>query len=207
MRVVLISTVGQLYQHSCAAVKGGVLVGKPRISPQAIGYIGFNIIWGLPLTGWLSGVAAENSGTRTMGSALEKSEERREFRRISDAIALQVRFPDDAANEDSYDNPGLPDYPTHVVSLSPNGLKCFHNESFNDGDIVQVSMMLFPSKLTIEVQAKVVNSGEDIVGGKTDRFFAGLAFIELEDEVREELLVHIQQVASKSFGGAVKLVN
>jgi len=99
-------------------------------------------------------------------SALEKSKERRQFRRISDAIALTIRPVDEAANEQDYEGSDLPDYPTHVVSLSPNGLKCYHSESF-----------------------------------------AGLSFVSLSKEVREQLLAHIDRVARESFGGSVKLVN
>ncbi len=141
------------------------------------------------------------------GNAVEKSDERRGYRRVSDAIALQIQIMDEAANEHKYDAPELPDYPTHVVSLSPNGLKCYHNEPFNEGDILQLSMVFFPSNLRIDTTAKVVNAGEDDKARKNDRFFAGLSFIDLEDEKSELLLEHIEQVARQSFGGAVKLIN
>ena len=140
-------------------------------------------------------------------SALEKSEERRQFRRISDAIALTIHVVDEAANEQDYEGSELPDYPTHVVSLSPNGLKCYHSESFNDGDKLQLSIKLFPSGDRIDTLAVVVNSGEDEAKRKNDRFFAGLSFVNLGKEVREQLLGHIDRVARESFGGSVKLVN
>ena len=141
------------------------------------------------------------------GNALDKNDERRKYRRVSDAIALQLELVDEAANEQSYDAPELPDYPTHVVSLSPNGLKCFHDKPFNDGDILNLSFRLFPSQLQIDTVASVVNSGEDANAGKTDRFFAGLSFDGLDEAVLEELLDHIDQVARNSFGGSVKLIN
>ncbi len=141
------------------------------------------------------------------GNAVEKSEERRGYRRVSDAIALQIQIVDEAANEEAYDAPELPDYPTHVVSLSPNGLKCYHSEPFNEDEVLQLSMVFFPSKLRIDTTARVVNSGEDGHAQKSDRFFAGLSFIDLEDDKSEQLLEHIAQVARQSFGGAVKLVN
>jgi len=141
------------------------------------------------------------------GNALEKNEERRKYRRVSDAIALQIELIDEAANEQNYDAPELPDYPTHVVSLSPNGLKCFHDRPFNDGDVLHLSFRLFPCQRQIDTQATVVNSGEDTNSGKSDRFFAGLSFDDLDEESREDLLEHIDQVARSSFGGSVKLVN
>ncbi len=140
-------------------------------------------------------------------SAVQKSEERREFRRVSDAIALQLQVIDEAANEQEYDAPELPDYPTHVVSLSPNGLKCYHSEAFNEGDEIRLSMLFFPGNLRIDTIATVVNAGEDPTAGKNDRFFAGLAFKDLEEQEQSGLLDHIDQVARQSFGGAVKLVN
>lgn len=141
------------------------------------------------------------------GNALEKNDERRKYRRVSDAIALQLQLADEAANAEQYDVPELADYPTHVVSLSPNGLKCFHSAPFNDGDVLQLSFRLFPSKQQIDVRAVVINSGEDTNSAKNDRYFAGLSFEKLDGEQRELLLEHIDQVARSSFGGSVKLVN
>ncbi len=140
-------------------------------------------------------------------SALEKSNERRQFRRISDAIALAIHAADEAANEQDYEGAELPDYPTHVVSLSPNGLKCYHSEVFNDGDKLQLSIKLFPSGVRIDTQAIVVNSGEDEGKQQNNRFFAGLSFVGLSEENSDQLLDHIDRVARESFGGAVKLVN
>ena len=140
-------------------------------------------------------------------SALKKSEERRQFRRISDAIALIIQPVDEAANEQDYEGSELPDYPTHVVSLSPNGLKCYHHEAFSDGEKLQLSIKLFPSGVRIDTEAVVVNSGEDEAKRQNDRFFAGISFKGLSEENSEKLLAHIDRVARESFGGAIKLVN
>ncbi len=140
-------------------------------------------------------------------SALPISDERRKYRRISDAIALQIHQPDEAANEREFDAVGLPEHPTHVVSLSPNGFKCYHDEVFSDGEILQLSIRLFPSGQRIDTKARVVNSGEDDKPNKNNRFFAGLSFIKLSGEHKKLLLEHIDGVARESFGGAVKLVN
>jgi hypothetical protein len=141
-----------------------------------------------------------------VGNALLKTEERRSYRRVSDAIALRIDVID-AANQTEFEPVELPDYPTHVVSLSPNGLKCYHTDPFNDGERVVLSIRLFPEQTAFEVEAEVVNSGEDRTRSKNDRFFAGLAFSNPTDEVRELLLEHIDLVARQSFGGAVKLIN
>jgi len=145
-------------------------------------------------------------------NALRSNEERREFRRVSDAIALKFHPKDSAndagaANESEYSQEPLADYPTHVVSLSPNGLKCFHTEAFEVGDRIDISMVLFPSKLRIDTTTTVVNAGEEPKDNKSNRFFAGLAFDKMTDEQVEQLLEHIGQVAKQSFGGTVKLVN
>lgn len=144
-----------------------------------------------------------------MGNAVEKNEERRNYRRVSDAVAMQIDICDeqDAANQPSIESIELPDYPTHVVSLSPNGLKCYHTEPFTDGDKVMITLKLFPGQQCLDIMAKVVNSGEDGTRGKDDRFFAGLAFRNMAEESREIILEHIDGVARQSFGGAVKLVN
>ena len=144
-----------------------------------------------------------------MGNAVEKSEERRSYRRISDAVALQIDVQEDgeAANQPSIDRIELPDYPTHVVSLSPNGLKCYHTEPFSEGDKVSLTIKLFPGQQCLDIMAEVVNSGEDGTRAKDDRFFAGLAFRKLSKDNREIILDHIEGVARQSFGGAVKLVN
>jgi len=133
--------------------------------------------------------------------------ERRNYRRISDAVALHVEIVDqDVANDASIELPELPEHPTHVVSLSPTGLKCYHDQPFSDGEIVRLSVMLFPDKIRFDVEARVVNSGEDRRSGKDDRFFAGMAFSNMTDEVRDVVLEHIDKVARQSFGGSVKLI-
>ncbi|OED39743.1 hypothetical protein AB833_14090 [Chromatiales bacterium (ex Bugula neritina AB1)] len=133
--------------------------------------------------------------------------EKRSYRRISDAVALYIEIVDPAvANSARFELPELPDHPTHVVNLSPSGLKCYHSEPFNDQDSVALSMMLFPEQTRLELQATVVNYGELPSGGQKDRFFAGLAFKNLSDESRDILLQHIDSIVRRSFGGAVKLV-
>lgn len=143
------------------------------------------------------------------GNTVENAEERRNYRRISDAVALHIEIIDkeSAANQASIELVELPDHPTHVISLSPNGLKCYHTEAFNEGDKVSLSIKLFPDGARLDILATVVNAGEEKARGKTDHFFAGLAFSNLNEEKRDIILQHIDQVARRSFGGAVKLVN
>jgi len=139
-------------------------------------------------------------------NSLSTKSERRRFRRVSDAIALKISSADQAANDESIDGADLPDFPTHVVSLSSSGLKCYHEEPFNDGDIVRLSIALFPEKTRLELKARVVNSGEEQARSKDNRFFAGLAFEGITDEQQGTILEHIDRVARQSFGGSVKLV-
>lgn len=140
-------------------------------------------------------------------NALNRKAERREYRRVSDAVALHVEtIEGEAANDADIRQVELPDHPTHVVSLSPNGLKCFHHEAFSDGDILSLTIKLFPSETTISLRGRVVNSGEDGQKDGKDRFFAGIAFKGLNTSQREIILNHIDGVAKKSFGGAVKLI-
>lgn len=141
------------------------------------------------------------------GNTAKNAAERRDYRRISDAVALRIEIVDqDAANDASIELPELPSHPTHVVSLSPTGLKCYHDEPFNEGDIVRLSIVLFPDQTRVDIQAQIVNSGEDRHSGKSDRFFAGMAFTKMRDEDRELVLEHIDSVARRSFGGSVKLI-
>lgn len=140
-------------------------------------------------------------------NALNRNAERREYRRVSDAIALNIEVIDgEAANDSDIRRVELPDHPTHVISLSPNGFKCFHHEAFSVGDHVTLTLKLFPAGNTLAVGGRVVNTGEDSQKGERDRFFAGIAFRNLSDEQREVILDHIDAVARKSFGGAVKLI-
>ena len=140
-------------------------------------------------------------------SALNKRAERREYRRVSDAVALHIEPIDgEAANDASMVQVELPDHPTHVVNLSPNGLKCFHHEAFSDGDTLSLTLKLFPSETTICMRGRVINSGEDKQKGAQDRFFAGIAFKGLSDDQKAVILEHIESVAVKSFGGSVKLI-
>jgi len=140
-------------------------------------------------------------------NALHKNAERREYRRVSDAVALHIeRIDGEAANDADVRPVELPDHPTHVVSLSPNGLKCFHHEAFTDGDLLSLTLKLFPAEITICVRGRVVNSGEDGQKGGKDRFFAGIAFKALNSQQQDVILDHIDGVAKKSFGGAVKLI-
>jgi len=136
------------------------------------------------------------------GNALRKTEERRQFRRVSDAVALAVSL--ESAQKVDFD---LPDYPTHVVSLSPSGIKYFHDEAFELGDTVSIGFVIFPSMDRIDVRAKVVNVGEEMDKSKQNRFFAGMAFEDLSADDEKILLDHISQIAKQSFGGTVKLIN
>ena len=139
-------------------------------------------------------------------SALKKTAERRKYRRVSDAVALQITSFDEAASEQNSEACELPQSPTHVVSLSPTGLKCYYHEPFNTGDILQLSIRLFPSGERFDAQAKVVNSGKD-ESSRNNRYFAGLSFKGLSQEQRSQMLEHLDGIARQSFGGAVKLVN
>lgn len=139
-------------------------------------------------------------------SAQRKSEERRQYRRISDAIALQIHQPDETANPPEFGD-DLPEHPTHVVSLSPNGLKCYYDRPFSNDDMLHLRIRLFPGGQVLSTRARVVMAGKEDKPNKTNRFFAGLAFVGLADEQKTQLLEHIERVARESFGGAVKLVN
>lgn len=140
-------------------------------------------------------------------NALNRNVERREYRRVSDAVALHIEVIDgEAANDADMRQVELPGHPTHVINLSPSGLKCFHHEAFNDGDIVSISMRLFPSNTVVCLRGRVANSGEERQKGEKDRFFAGIAFTGVKKDQQEIILEHIEGVAKKSFGGAVKLI-
>ncbi len=140
-------------------------------------------------------------------SAQTKPRERRQYRRISDAIALQICQADETANESDFDADDLPEHPTHVVSLSPNGLKCFHDQPFGNGEIMHLRIRLFPDGQVFSTRARVVLAGKEDKPNKSDRFFAGLDFVGLTEEQKAQLLEHIDRVARQSFGGAIKLVN
>jgi len=140
-------------------------------------------------------------------NAQNRNVERRTYRRVSDAIALQIEVIDgEAANDADIREIELPDHPTHVVNLSPGGLKCFHHEAFSDGDVVSLNIKFFPAGITISTRGRVVNSGEDRQKGAKDCFFAGIAFKGLTEEQQQLVLDHIDGVAKKSFGGSVKLI-
>ena len=140
-------------------------------------------------------------------SAQTKTRERRQYRRISDAIALQICQHNETANEPEFGADVLPAHPTHVVSLSPNGLKCFHDQPFSNGDILRLRIRLFPEGQIISTRARVILAGKEDKPNKSDRFFAGLDFVDPTEEQKAQLLEHIDRVARQSFGGAVKLVN
>ena len=126
---------------------------------------------------------------------------------MSDAIALQIETIDgEAANDSDIREVELPDHPTHVVNLSPSGLKCYHHQAFNDGDTVSLHIKFFPAGGTLSARGRVVNSGEDRQKTGEERFFAGIAFKGLSAEQQQLVLDHIDGVAKKSFGGAVKLI-
>lgn len=141
-----------------------------------------------------------------MGNALPVAEERRSYRRLSDAIAMHIDVKE-AANQSDFEPADVPDHPTHVVSLSPSGMKFYHTEPFEDGTRVSVTMRLFPKKNVLELDALVLRAGEDEKRSKNDRFFASLAFENVSEDARSVLLEHIEQVARQSFGGAIKLIN
>jgi len=134
------------------------------------------------------------------------AKERREFRRICDAVALDVERVDDPENPPVSDI-SVPCHPTHVVSLSPNGMRFFYPQAFAAGETVRIGLGLFPGDTKLLIDAEVMNSGERTEAPKTQRFFVGLAFRNLGDDERQLLIRHIEAVAQQSFGGAVKIVN
>ncbi len=133
-----------------------------------------------------------------------KQQEKRSFRRVSDAIALEVCPEQDDRAVNMAER--LPIHPTHVVSLSGSGMRFYHSEPYEVGERLQTAVRLFPSGQCLEVVAEVVNAGESPGATKTLRYFTGIAFRDMSEEDQKRLVAHLDGVAAKAFSGVVKLV-
>lgn len=132
--------------------------------------------------------------------------EQRAYRRVSDAIALVIVRCDEVTDDcDAFAE--APVHPTHVVSLSPNGMRFYHHEPYAAGEELNLSIRLFPGGDALQVKGEVMNSGEKPAATRTLRYFTGIAFRDVSDDAHGTLTRHLEAVASKAFSGAVKLIN
>ena len=129
------------------------------------------------------------------------NEERRGYGRVMDAVRLQVRkagMEGESADDVVPDlNQDMEEGPTHKVSLSGSGIAFAHNKFLQPGDRVRLTLTLYPSAQTMELDAMIVSVGDasgPVSGGE---YAARAVFSEISDTKRQKILSHIDYVRSQ----------
>lgn len=81
--------------------------------------------------------------------------------------------------------------PTHPVSLSANGLSFKSAESFNEGDLLELHLVLFPAVQSISAFGKVVDCriDEPVVTGAT--YGVGVEYVYLAEGDLDFIVAHV----------------
>lgn len=89
--------------------------------------------------------------------------------------------------------------PTHTVNVSGSGLHFEADEAFFIGQLVRVSMRLFPSGQSIDALAKVVRGNKRATPAAQGKFSCALEFVEILPGELEALLQHIHALQMESL--------
>jgi len=122
--------------------------------------------------------------------------DRRQYPRVSDAIALRLDNPEAAAYSP------LDPVPTHVVKMSCSGLRFLHDSAFESDSQICLSVHLTSSDKTIQINSRVVSSGEEkTIGNATPHqkpYYVQVEFQNLTEQSLQLLKSHIDQVIEKT---------
>lgn len=89
--------------------------------------------------------------------------------------------------------------PTHTVNISGSGLHFEADEAWFIGQLVHVSMRLFPSGQSIDALAKVVRGNKRATPAAQGKFSCALEFVEIPPGELEALLQHIHALQMESL--------
>jgi len=120
--------------------------------------------------------------------------ERRKYPRVSDAVALRL----DEQHSD-LEIPLDPN-PTHIVKISCGGMRFLHNSQIDAGTDLCISMYLSSSQLTVQLNSRVISSGEDNTSakGKSESHFVQVEFQNINTDTKQLLEDHIDYLLEKT---------
>ncbi len=88
---------------------------------------------------------------------------------------------------------GLPDHPSHSVSLSASGI-CFHAaDKLPEGSILEIKLMMFPSFISILTYGTIVHCQRDDNGDPEYPYKVSADFSHIQEEDRELMVKHVLQ--------------
>lgn len=119
---------------------------------------------------------------------------RRDFPEVASYInALEERI-----RQLSLDGDSTQDTPTHKVSLSAGGLHFADSILLRPGELIGLTITLFPSGRRISTDARILDGNEAPEVAKRDEPSYRALFVRMSDADREAIEVHVQRILEKS---------
>ena len=119
--------------------------------------------------------------------------EKRKTRRVSDALALRVENANAAIGHAPLDTTL-----THVVNISPDGMRFLHETNLDSGEALLVTMCLGPNKETVSLHAIVISSLEATHHTGHKRYNARVKFTNVDKTAQSLLNSHITHVLDQT---------
>ncbi len=102
------------------------------------------------------------------------------------------------------DEHGLPDHPSHAVSLSASGIAFHGKDELPVGSILEIKLMMFPSYVSVLTYGTVVNCQRDEEGGPDFPHRVSADFSHIQEEDRELVVKHVLQKQAQMLREANK---
>ena len=125
-------------------------------------------------------------------------DERRQYPRVSDAVALS--FSEGCTTQQNASETVGP-LPTHIVQLSCGGLRFCHDASFECDTLLMLSLHLPTANKTIHLESRVIASGEEKTGNTLpcDKpCFVQVVFENIDNNNHQLLKHHVDHVIEKT---------
>ena len=126
-------------------------------------------------------------------TALMKFIEKRQNKRVSDALALRVENAQSAMGYAPLD-----EKLTHVVNFSCGGLCFLHESKLTEGEMLLLTMRLGPEQTTVSVRAQVITSDEESRHSGNKKFSSRVKFVDVNKAADVLLLEHLNYVLEKT---------
>lgn len=132
----------------------------------------------------------------------EVSQNRRSADRVQDAVGLRItRLLDEPIQGDSKEMQGTlaegDCYPTHKISLSSAGVAFAHDVLLRPGELILISITLFPSCHTVQADGRVVSANEAIEIADGDKPTYRVAFESISDSDRGAIEAQVKALVDQ----------
>lgn len=119
--------------------------------------------------------------------------EKRQHKRVSDALALRVENAQAAMGHAPLD-----EQPTHVVNFSCGGLCFLHESKLAKDELLLLTMRLGPEHTTVSVRAQVISSEDSPRASGNKKFTSRVKFVDVDKKADDLLLQHLNYVLEQT---------